>query len=217
MNKIQKLTRRLNHITCFHLCQFVGQLVCQQDWTKTTEQISTELGCRMCLSPEAAWINIDTEVAVIYEGAESDADPSPWFIKNVLFDIGLGLIELKGTAGLWQLGGTQSTECHSWILAAVGRRLRLIIHARYFMGKSPKKSLSAEMTWLTKRKRRFQGKNIFQFVTSLSWITVFYSSAPIQCSAMVSLSHTPVTSVWRLSCDRTFDILCDVGAHVWSR
>ena len=76
MNKIKNLTQSLNHITCFHLCQFVVQLVCQQDCTKTTEWISTKCGCRVGLSPEETWINIDIEVAGIYEGVESDADPS---------------------------------------------------------------------------------------------------------------------------------------------
>ena len=37
---------------CFHLCPFVGWLVCVQDYTKTTEHISMKLGWRMCLGPK---------------------------------------------------------------------------------------------------------------------------------------------------------------------
>ena len=51
-HKITLLMSPLPRRLCFKPCLFVVWLVCQQDYTKSTEQISRKLGWRMGLGPE---------------------------------------------------------------------------------------------------------------------------------------------------------------------
>lgn len=44
---------------CAFVCWLVDPLVCQQDYTKMTEQISTELGWKMALGPEQTPLTFD--------------------------------------------------------------------------------------------------------------------------------------------------------------
>lgn len=44
--------RKQKKVIFSQLCLFVGRLVCRQDYTKTSQQISTKLGWTMGLVPE---------------------------------------------------------------------------------------------------------------------------------------------------------------------
>lgn len=59
----------------FQLCPVVGQLVYQQDSTKTTEHISTRLGWRIALDPKQTLLTL---------GAETDKEMDPGFISHFL-------------------------------------------------------------------------------------------------------------------------------------
>ena len=106
---------------CFHLCPSVGWfvcLVCQNDYTKTTQRISTKLGWRMGLGPEQTPVAVGTDPGNVFVTVFN-------IVIKVIFDILVNFsgnnrqilmtkvrrIEVVGVYE-WAVEWAYSTRCH---------------------------------------------------------------------------------------------------------